>query len=86
MSSEEREALEKRVASAIETAKVNGMEDPYRQMARAAISVMGDEREIWVRAWLAVAATFNAKERDCTRYADACVLAYHERFGTTPRA
>lgn len=38
------------------------------------------EQEVWLRAWLAVAGTFNAKLPDCTRYADACLAGFRERF------
>lgn len=42
---------------------------------------MKDE-EVWLRAWLSVAPSFNAKVNDCTRYADECLKAYRERFPT----
>jgi len=41
---------------------------------------MISDQEIWMRAWVAVASTFNAKAPDCTRYADACLKDYRERF------
>lgn len=38
------------------------------------------EEEVWLRAWLVVAACFNAKLPDCTRYADACLEQFRDRF------
>lgn len=38
--------------------------------------------EVWLRAWCATAATFNAKVADCTRYADECLKAHDARFLT----
>lgn len=37
--------------------------------------------EVWLRAWLAVAGTFNGKAPDCTRYADDCLAQFDKRFG-----
>jgi hypothetical protein len=36
--------------------------------------------EVWLRAWAAVASSFNAKSADCTRYADTCLKEFDERF------
>jgi len=41
---------------------------------------MDKYEEVWLRAWLAVAGTFNSKASDCTRYADACLRDFQERF------
>jgi hypothetical protein len=40
--------------------------------------IMTDE-EVWVRAWVAVAASVGGKLSDCERYADACLAQYRDR-------
>jgi hypothetical protein len=39
-----------------------------------------ERRDVWLKAWTAVANTMNGKQDDCTRFADACLKAFDERF------
>lgn len=40
--------------------------------------------EVWLRAWVALAGAFNVREHSvATRWADACLKAFDERFEPT---
>lgn len=45
---------------------------------------MSDE-EVWLRAWVAVAASVGGKIVDCDRYADTCLKHFKERFDRESR-
>lgn len=43
-----------------------------------------NREEVWHRAWIALAAGFNVREHQvATRWADACLAAFDERFPAT---